>query len=231
MTNVGWGQPDAVATPASSPPGGRPKRALDFVVATIMLAALSPLLLLITIAVKIDSRGPILFRQERIGLGGEQFPMLKFRSMQTHASQQPHAADAAAWFAGSPKEGGYKSARDPRITRVGRFLRRTSADELPQLVNVLRGEMSLVGPRPAIPYELAHYKGWYFQRLAARPGMTGLWQVSGREQRAASEMMKLDIRYVHSCSLKLDLVLLLLTVPALLGFAPGARIFNERHTG
>lgn len=211
------------------PAGGLWKRALDAAVAGPVLLALSPLLALIAVAIKVESRGPVLFRQERVGLGGTRFEMLKFRSMRADAGEQAHVADAAAWFAGAPTQGGYKSIQDPRITRVGRFIRRTSADELPQLFNVLRGEMSLVGPRPAIPYELAHYRSWYFHRLAARPGMTGLWQVSGREQRSAAEMMELDVRYVRSCSLSLDLLVLLLTVPALLGFAPGARLLQKRQ--
>lgn len=198
-------------------------------VAVLALLLLSPLLLIAALAVRLDSRGPVLFRQQRVGLGGTPFEMLKFRSMRDGVTEQTHVDLAAAWFAGGSAVRGYKSKHDPRITRVGRLLRRTSVDELPQLFNVLRGEMSVVGPRPAIPYELAHYESWYFQRLTTRPGMTGLWQVSGRELRSAAEMMRLDVRYVRSCSLGLDLLLLLLTVPALLGLAPGRRLLHERQ--
>ena len=228
MMNAGW-EPAAVARQEDAPAGGSWKRALDVVLAAPALLVLSPLLVLIAVAVKVESRGPALFRQERIGHRGRRFEVLKFRSMQVDASEQMHVTDAAAWFAGTPSADGYKSIRDPRITRVGRFLRRTSADELPQLINVLRGEMSLVGPRPAIPYELPHYQNWYFQRLTARPGMTGLWQISGRELRSAAEMMQLDVQYVRACSLHLDLLVLLLTVPTLLGFAPGTRLLHERQ--
>lgn len=232
MMNTRW-VPAAAARQDFAPAGGWCKRVLDVALAVPALIMLSPLLLLVAIAVKIESRGPVLFRQERVGFRGTPFEVLKFRSMHVDASVQAHAADAAAWFAGTPSAGGYKSIRDPRITRVGAILRRTSADELPQLINVLRGEMSLVGPRPAIPYELAHYKSWYFDRLAARPGMTGLWQISGRELRSAAEMMQLDVRYVRTCSPQLDMLLLLLTVPALFGFAPGIHLlqrdrFDER---
>jgi lipopolysaccharide/colanic/teichoic acid biosynthesis glycosyltransferase len=227
--HVGWHAYAAGAGQEIGHAGGAWKRGLDVVVAVLALVLLSPLFLIAALAVRLDSRGPVLFRQERVGLGGTPFLMLKFRSMRNGASEQAHVDTAAAWFAGTSKVRGYKSNHDPRITRIGRLLRRTSVDELPQLFNVLRGEMSVVGPRPAIPYELAHYKGWYFQRFATRPGMTGLWQVSGRELRSAAEMMDLDVRYVRSCSLGLDLLLLLLTVPALLGFAPGAHLLHERQ--
>jgi lipopolysaccharide/colanic/teichoic acid biosynthesis glycosyltransferase len=217
-------EPAAAARQEIAPAGGSWKRALDVMLAAPAVLVLSPLLAVIAIAVRLESPGPALFRQERVGYRGTRFEVLKFRSMRVDASEKVHVAEAAAWFAGTPSGDGYKSIRDPRITRVGRFLRRTSADELPQLFNVLRGEMSLVGPRPGIPYELAHYKSWYFQRLAARPGMTGLWQVSGRELRSAAEMMELDVQYVRTCSLKLDLLVVVLTIPALLGFAPGNRL-------
>jgi lipopolysaccharide/colanic/teichoic acid biosynthesis glycosyltransferase len=223
------GEPAAARTLEITPAGGRWKRALDVALALVTLIALSPFLILMAMVVRVESRGPALFRQERVGLGGTRFQMLKFRTMQLDASEQKHVADAAAWFAGTPSADGYKSMGDPRITRVGRFLRRTNADELPQLFNVLRGEMSLVGPRPAIPYELVHYRSWYFQRLSARPGITGLWQISGRELRSAPEMMQMDVEYVRTCSPRLDLLVLLLTVPMLLGFTPGARLLHERQ--
>lgn len=229
MMNVGWGQPDAAPEAELAGANGRWKRILDVAIAVPVLVVLSPLMGIIALAIRLDSGSPVLFRQERVGLRGTRYQMVKFRSMYANASEKVHADASASWFTAQPGTDGYKTLRDPRITRVGRFIRRTSADELPQLFNVLRGEMSLVGPRPAIPYELDHYEGWYFERLKTPPGMTGLWQVSGREKRSAPEMMALDVRYVRACSPLLDLLLLLLTVPALLGFAPGARLLHERQ--
>jgi lipopolysaccharide/colanic/teichoic acid biosynthesis glycosyltransferase len=168
----------------------------------------------VALLVRWDSPGPALFRQERVGRHGSRFMMFKFRSMRHGSGDQNHRDAAAAWFVGAPSPEGYKSERDPRITAVGRSLRRTTLDELPQIFNVLRGEMSLVGPRPAIPYELEYYQPWYFERLRVKPGMTGLWQVSGRDRLSASEMMALDRRYVQKCSLGLDLHILGATLPA-----------------
>jgi lipopolysaccharide/colanic/teichoic acid biosynthesis glycosyltransferase len=168
----------------------------------------------VALLVRWDSPGPALFRQERVGRHGSRFMMFKFRSMRHGSGDQNHRDAAAAWFVGAPSPEGYKSERDPRITAVGRSLRRTTLDELPQIFNVLRGEMSLVGPRPAIPYELEYYQPWYFERLRVKPGMTGLWQVSGRDRLSASEMMALDRRYVQKCSLGLDLHILAATLPA-----------------
>jgi lipopolysaccharide/colanic/teichoic acid biosynthesis glycosyltransferase len=143
--------------------------------------------------------------------------MWKFRSMHHNSDDQRHRAAASAWFAAQPSGGGYKTLDDPRITRAGRFLRRTSLDELPQLFNVLSGEMSLVGPRPGIAYEVDHYLPSYFERQRVKPGMTGLWQVSGRDTVSAKEMMTLDVRYVRERTLWLDFRILILTLPALLG--------------
>jgi len=195
------------------------KRPLDLVVGGSTTILLLPLLAVLAVLVKMDSKGPILFRQERVGLNGARFQMLKFRSMRHNSDERAHRASAMAWFAGQTAAGPYKSLADPRVTRVGRFLRRTSLDELPQLFNVLRGDMSLVGPRPAIEYELEHYLPWYYERQMVKPGMTGLWQVSGRTQLSAGEMMALDVRYVHEVGLGLDLKILALTVPALLGLS------------
>jgi lipopolysaccharide/colanic/teichoic acid biosynthesis glycosyltransferase len=196
---------------------GRWKRPLDVLVGTGATVALLPVFALLALLIRLDSPGPVFFRQSRVGQDGAPFRMWKFRSMYHDSADVEHRAAAAAWFAAQPTNGQYKSLSDPRITRVGRFIRRTSLDELPQLFNVLRGEMSLVGPRPAIDYELEHYLPSYFERQRVKPGMTGLWQVSGRESVAAKDMMALDIRYVRECTLLLDFKILFWTVPALLG--------------
>jgi lipopolysaccharide/colanic/teichoic acid biosynthesis glycosyltransferase len=197
------------------------KRAFDLCVSAALLLLLLPLLLLIAVLVRLDSPGPVLHRQRRVGLGGGTFTMLKFRSMDEDSPESPHRQALQTWFAGAPVPDGYKPACDPRVTRAGRMLRRLSLDELPQLLNVLRGDMSLVGPRPALPYEIPLYEPWYFERLQAKPGMTGLWQVSGRHHRSGPEMMELDVRYVRERSLRLDLGILFRTLPAMLGRQPG----------
>jgi len=193
------------------------KRPLDVALSFLLLVLASPALALVAVLVRLDSRGPVLFRQQRAGRNGVPFTMYKFRSMVHGSADDRHRQAAAAWFAGAPSEtGGYKSRSDPRITRVGRMLRTLSIDELPQLFNVLKGDMSLVGPRPGLAYEREQYQDWYFEREAVRPGMTGLWQVSGRANLAAAEMMALDVEYVRTCSLWLDVKILVRTVPALL---------------
>ena len=192
------------------------KRPFDLVIGGILLVVLSPLMVCLALLVRVGSQGPALFRQDRIGRHGKHFQMWKFRSMHVNSDPAPHHQLAAAWFAADDSARGYKSQRDPRVTRVGRFLRRTSLDELPQLINVLRGDMSLVGPRPAIPYELAYYAPAYFERQKLPPGITGLWQVHRRDRLSAAEMMSLDLKYVRDCSLWLDIRILALTVPALL---------------
>jgi lipopolysaccharide/colanic/teichoic acid biosynthesis glycosyltransferase len=194
------------------------KRLLDLVLSLSSLILLAAPLALIAIIVKLDSPGPVLFGQPRVGKRGRTFTMLKFRSMRRHSDQGYHLQQSARWFEGTPGVDGYKTASDPRITRVGRLLRRTSIDELPQLLNVVRGEMSLVGPRPMMPYDRPHYKDWYYERERVSPGITGLWQVSGRHRISAEAMMELDVRYVRERSLWLDLKILVRTVPALLGY-------------
>jgi lipopolysaccharide/colanic/teichoic acid biosynthesis glycosyltransferase len=196
------------------------KRAMDVVVGIGLLVALSPLMGVIAILILLDDGGPILFGQERIGRHGQPFTMWKFRSMSPGSDDQGHRAAAETWFAGSPAPHGYKAWKDRRITRVGRLLRRASLDELPQFVNVVRGDMSLVGPRPAIRYELSLYEKSYFERQAVRPGITGMWQVLGRDRLAASEMMALDRRYVRECSPTLDIKILAYTIPSLFGHRP-----------
>lgn len=202
----------------------RLKRALDVLGSLVLLIGLAPLFLLVAALVGLTSRGPVFFKQVRIGLGGQPFTMLKFRSMYAQSEHRLHQ-DYVRWFissSGACKGTGaqprhFKLTDDPRITPVGRFLRKTSLDELPQLWNVLRGDMSLVGPRPALPYELEQYKPWHRHRiLDAVPGMTGLWQVFGRSRTTFDEMVRLDLRYARSRSLWTDIKLLLATPAAVL---------------
>jgi lipopolysaccharide/colanic/teichoic acid biosynthesis glycosyltransferase len=196
------------------------KRPLDLLVGTIILLVALPLILCMAVAVVLDSRGPAFFGQERVGYQGRRFRMWKVRTMHAGCDQAPHRRTAADWFAGrADSQDRYKTLADARITRVGRLLRRTNLDELPQLLNVVLGDMSLVGPRPAIPYELTHYRPAYFQRLNVPPGMTGLWQVTVRDRVSAAEMMNLDLRYVREASPWLDLKVLAMTAPALLASA------------
>jgi lipopolysaccharide/colanic/teichoic acid biosynthesis glycosyltransferase len=190
------------------------KRILDVALAAAALLVLGPLMVAAALLVRWDSPGPMLYGQERVGRDGARFTMWKLRSMYADNDDRPHREAASAWFAGETAPNGYKIERDPRITPVGRFLRRTTVDELPQLFNVIRGEMSLVGPRPAIPYELEYYQDWYFERQRVKPGMTGPWQVSGRDRVPAAQMMALDVRYVREWSLGWDLSILVRTVPA-----------------
>jgi len=208
------------------------KRWLDVVLAALLLVLLAPVLVSVAVAIKLDSPGSAIFVQQRVGArrrsgGGRaawevrNFSVFKFRSMANDADQSVHRTHTKAWIdghLGAADEGAtVKLANDPRVTRVGRFLRKTSLDELPQLVNVVKGEMSLVGPRPVPPYEVAEYRGWHHERLAALPGITGLWQIKGRGEVSFEEMMRLDIEYVRSASLRLDLAILVLTIPAVLG--------------
>jgi lipopolysaccharide/colanic/teichoic acid biosynthesis glycosyltransferase len=188
-----------------------------------MLAALGPLLVVLAIAILLESGGPAFYKQERVGIHGRRFRMWKLRTMRVNNDEKAHREAAAKWFEGRQSSNGYKTLDDPRITRVGRVLRRTSLDELPQMFNVLRGDMSIVGPRPAIPYELDLYEPEYFRRQEVPPGITGLWQVSGRENISAGKMMDLDLSYVREASLSLDLMILIKTGPAVLGSALKAR--------
>ncbi len=196
------------------------KRGIDIVGAAIGLVVLSPVLVACAAAIRLDSRGPVLFRQERVGRGGRTFTMLKFRSMYPDVDPRPHIEYVTAFIRGeAPRfsaEGGsvYKLVADKRVTRVGRWLRRMSLDELPQLWNVLRGEMSLVGPRPPTPYEVSQYQPAHFRRLAVKPGITGLWQVCGRSTTTFEEMVAMDLEYISRRSFWLDLKILLMTIPA-----------------
>ncbi len=186
------------------------KTVFDRVGALLLLAGLSPLLALLALAVRIDSSGPVLFRQVRVGKDGREFVMFKFRTMHTDA--EARLAELRHLNEGDGVL--FKLRDDPRVTRVGRFLRKFSLDELPQLLNVLTGNMSLVGPRPPLPQEVAAYADDVHRRLAVRPGMTGLWQVSGRSDLPWEEAVRLDLRYVENWSLSLDLVILLRTLSA-----------------
>jgi len=188
------------------------KRASDLVLGAIALAIGAPLLLGIVAAIKVDSPGPLLYRQRRVGKDGVAFDMLKFRSMCVDADELLHELRDKNEATGPL----FKIRRDPRVTRVGRILRRLSLDELPQIINVMRGEMSLVGPRPPLPSEVLKYEEWQMARLRARPGMTGLWQVSGRSEVPFNDMVRLDLHYVRNWSFGLDLEILLRTVPAVL---------------
>ena len=193
-------------------PGLVIKRALDIVGSLFGLVALSPLFLLITIFVKLESKGPAIFKQTRVGKGCRPFTFYKYRSMNENSDPNPHQKYISELIGGErAQDEVYKLTDDNRVTKVGRILRKTSLDELPQLFNVLKGDMSLVGPRPALPYEVKMYKDWYKDRLSVTPGMSGLWQVSGRSQKNFDEMVKLDLAYINKWSLWLDIKILLKT--------------------
>jgi exopolysaccharide biosynthesis polyprenyl glycosylphosphotransferase len=193
------------------------RRGIDIVGAIVVLVLGAPLLALIALAIRLDSPGPILFRQTRVGAGRKLFQICKFRSMHKGAEAEVERLRALNEADGPI----FKIQDDPRLTRVGRLLRHTSLDELPQLWNVLRGEMGLVGPRPPLPAEVSRYMEWHKKRLEVRPGMTGLWQVSGRSLLSFDEMVLLDIYYIENWSLWLDFKILLRTIPQVL-FGDGA---------
>ena len=188
------------------------KRTLDVVLALVALIVFAPVMVVIAALIKLDSRGPVLFRQQRYGFRQETFTVFKFRTMVSDAPEDAHRryiAELAA--AGGNGTGLKKLAADPRITRVGVFLRKSSLDELPQLINVLAGRMSLVGPRPAIEYELEHYDYAHYARFDVKPGLTGLWQVSGRSKLGFTEMLELDAEYARSVGPLTDAKILLRT--------------------
>lgn len=201
------------------------KRAIDILGSIIALILFAPIFLALPIAIKLSSSGPVFFEQERVGQYGRRFRFLKFRSMLHANDASIHRDFVKQFIAGAvdsptPDDGGkivYKIQRDARVTPLGRFLRKTSLDELPQLINVLRGEMSLVGPRPPIPYEVESYQKWHLQRLLeAKPGITGLWQVKGRSKTTFDEMVRLDLRYARTWSIWLDFLIILQTPRAVL---------------
>lgn len=205
------------------------KRTIDIVVSGLLLVLLSPVFLLVALAVRLTSKGPILFKQKRVGQHGVSFTFLKFRSMRVNSDPHIHKEYVSRLILSQKTpnrtngheaegvykittEGVYKITKDPRVTSVGRFLRKSSLDELPQLWNVFKGEMSLVGPRPPIPYEVERYDVWHRRRvLEAKPGITGLWQVTGRSKTSFDDMVRIDLRYVSNWSIWLDLKILLQT--------------------
>ncbi|MCW3017580.1 MAG: Undecaprenyl-phosphate galactose phosphotransferase [Solirubrobacterales bacterium] len=221
-TTIATTAPDASKRAADATFGSRvARRIVDVVFASLLLLLLAPLLVLVTLAIRLDSRGPALFRQQRLGRGMRPFTVLKFRTMRCDADPDRHRAYVRALITGDAgpeaQNGLYKLAGDDRVTRLGRVLRSSSVDELPQLLNVLRGQMALVGPRPVLAYEVEHYPDWYRRRFAVRPGLTGLWQISGRNERTYEEMVLYDVEYTERTSLGLDLRILLRTVRVVLG--------------
>jgi lipopolysaccharide/colanic/teichoic acid biosynthesis glycosyltransferase len=198
------------------------KRCVDVMASCVFIASLAPVLLTLALLVKITSKGPVLFRQERVGRFGKRFTFLKFRSMYVNCDEAKHKEFVTSFITESRNcgsngssvahDGVYKITKDPRVTPIGRILRKTSLDELPQFFNVLRGDMSLVGPRPPIPYECEKYDVWHRGRiLEVKPGITGLWQVMGRSSTTFDEMVRLDLRYVRNWSLGLDFKILFQT--------------------
>ncbi len=217
--------PDLEKRQESNRLGRATKRMIDVLGSLLLLLLLSPVFAFIAAAIKLTSRGPIFFQQKRIGEHGTPFTFLKFRSMKVNNDASQHkeyvrkliAGQAAKQPTNGKGEGIFKLTNDPRITPVGSFLRRTSLDELPQFVNVLLGDMSLVGPRPPLPYEVEAYATWHRRRLLeAKPGITGLWQVQGRCRIGFDEMVRLDLRYARQCSPLLDLKILLQTPRAVI---------------
>jgi exopolysaccharide biosynthesis polyprenyl glycosylphosphotransferase len=200
------------------------KRAFDVTSALATLVALSPLMLIVAALVKLTSPGPVLYLQDRVGEGGRRFKFFKFRSMRVNSDDAIHREYAKKWIEQGQAaahqdhngEAVFKIQRDPRLTPIGGFIRKYSIDELPQLFNVLKGEMSMIGPRPPIPYEVEVYREWHRRRLEGPQGITGLWQVSGRNRLSFDEMVKLDIEYIENWSLALDLKILWRTVGVVL---------------
>ncbi|QOG22560.1 MULTISPECIES: sugar transferase [Bradyrhizobium] len=202
------------------------KRALDVAISVPAIVVLTPVFIGIWIAIHLDSPGPAVFCQRRIGRDEKPFNCFKFRTLHHNADQNVHREAIRRAFAKEPlsndPDAPYKLTDDPRVTRVGRLLRRTSLDELPQLLNVLRGEMSIVGPRPAIPYELEHFRDWHHKRHIVKPGITGICQVRGRGRICPEAMLEMDVEYAMNWTFWTDLKLIALTVPAVL-WGRGAR--------
>lgn len=212
--------PLAPASESARLAGLTTKRALDIVFSLAVIVLGLPFYALIAALIKITSEGPVLFVQDRVGKECRPFKFYKFRTMLVDCNDAQHRNFAEDFIKGrllNDEENGrvFKLKNDPRVTAIGRFLRRTSLDELPQFINVLRGEMTLVGPRPPLAYELAHYKEWHRGRLAVKPGLTGLWQVSGRSTVPFDEMVMLDLYYIENWSLALDVKIILRTVPVM----------------
>src|SRR6476646_739397 len=198
------------------------KRTFDLIVAALAIVLLLPLWLMIALFIKLDSKGPVFYTQERVGMDGRLFLLYKFRTMKAGADPELNREYQKAFIAGraeanigNDNKPTYKLLADPRITRIGKLLRRTSLDEVPQLLNVLLGDMSIVGPRPPIPYEVESYELWHRKRLDMKPGITGLWQVSGRNRLTFDEMVRMDLYYIENWSLLLDVKIILQTLPVM----------------
>ena len=189
------------------------KRLFDIAVSATVLLLLSPALAALALAIKFDSPGPVFFRQRRVGLQGRTFSILKFRSMYLDAEARLESLRAHNEMSGPV----FKMRNNPRITRIGRFIRKTSLDEFPQFWNVLRGEMSIVGPRPPLPSEVRQYKRWQRRRLSVKPGITCIWQISGRNNIDFDRWMELDLEYIDQWSLWTDIQICIKTIPAVLG--------------
>ena len=204
------------------------KRIMDVLLVLLALIPAIPVILIVAVLIRLDSPGSILFRQKRIGLGGKSFTFYKFRTMRQNADPEIHRKYVESLIRNqvtdSTTSNGSQSrvlklTNDPRITRVGRILRKTSLDELPQLINVLKGDMSLVGPRPDVPYAVSSYQEWHTERLATLPGITGWWQVHGRSRVTFDEMVRMDVTYIANQSLWLDVKILFMTIPAVVSTA------------
>ena len=189
------------------------KRSIDVICSIIGLISLSPIFLIVSILIRLESKGEIIFKQKRVGLNGEEFEIYKFRSMVANAEELKEKLAEENEMSGPM----FKMKDDPRITKVGKFIRKTSIDELPQLINVVKGEMSLVGPRPSLPKEVAEFEEWMNERLLVKPGLTCYWQVSGRNNIDFEDWMKLDIKYVRERNFWLDIKLILKTILVLFG--------------
>jgi len=204
------------------------KRVLDVLFTLLVLIPLCIIIAIIAVMIRLDSPGPIIFRQERVGLNGVKFYILKFRSMYVNSDESTHREATTKYISGHKLSGdstpdlSYKHVDDPRITKIGRFLRKTSIDELPQFFNVLRGEMTLVGPRPPVPYEVERYSSYDRLRLCGKPGLTGPWQIYGRSRVPFRNMVEMDIAYLQRQSLIEDLKLIVLTVPVMIHGRGGA---------
>lgn len=189
------------------------KRVFDIVAATSVLVLLSPLLLIVVLSIKLTSRGKVLYVQERNGYQGRIFKMYKFRSMVMNADKLIGELESKNEAQGPM----FKIKDDPRVTKIGRFIRKTSIDEIPQLLNIIKGDMTLVGPRPPLPTEVAKYESWQKLRLSVKPGLTGLWQISGRSNVGFEEMVRMDLRYIRERSLLYDMKIIIKTIPAIFG--------------
>ena len=189
------------------------KRIIDIVASFTGLIVLSPLMLVVSILIKLESKGEVIFKQKRVGLNGKEFYMYKFRSMVINAEELKAELESQNEMSGPM----FKIKDDPRITKIGKFIRKTSIDELPQLINVIKGDMSLVGPRPSLPKEVKQFEPWMMERLEVKPGLTCIWQISGRNNIDFEDWMKLDIKYVRERSLALDFKLIFKTIFVLFG--------------